>query len=450
MHTPDIRNYSVFTEEGNRAYADQWGYGFHVFDHIVDLERVPHWSKLHAVQLYLSEYEYLLWIDADAVFFDRSRGIDEVFNVSGWPNAEMWAQDIWPDYPSVQRMELIDTGVVLFRNSLWTRQFLLEMYHLPSCQNFLNWTEQYCFTVAYREDFLGMRSRMAILPTPTINHHVLPSPQDPAALFILHLAGRPTKARTTHFSQVQAGRPEAFRTEPQYEAFWRFRELFSRHAFGGIASQQVCLFGLGPRSRALLDATLFHFPYVGVFTVVLQGTPQLYSQMKATEEIGERFPERMAHMDIREYMLGTTRDGEKFVEGFFCDVFFMSAESSRHIPDVEALGRLAKAGLEEYKGEKNKGFGFSAIRDAYFVWFNDGCAEDADVDLGARGLADPDESVEVKREALTRACGLLGETRAYVDEIVASTGGHKGVADAEVDTFGDVVMARVNRQAFFK
>merc|ERR1719433_2233063 len=202
--------------------------------------------------------------------------------------------------------------MVLFRNSRWTRQFLLEMYYLPDCMEHLNWTEQWCFTVAYREDFMGMRSRMAIVPTPQLNHHILPPPTAPEDMFVLHLAGRPKKARVSLFSQVNAGRQKVF-SQPEFNSFWRFRELFAGHGFAGIASLQACLFGIGKRHRAFLDALLFHFPYMSTFTVVRQGAPQLWSQMKATENVGENHPDRMAHMDIVEYMSGITRDGEKFV-----------------------------------------------------------------------------------------------------------------------------------------
>merc|ERR1711933_627624 len=81
MTTPDIEAYANVTELHNRRYADRWGYGFHAVDHAIDRKRVPHWSKLHAVQLFLPEYDFLLWIDADAVFFDHSLRIEDVMGI---------------------------------------------------------------------------------------------------------------------------------------------------------------------------------------------------------------------------------------------------------------------------------------------------------------------------------------------------------------------------------
>ena len=42
--------------------------------------------------------------------------------------------------------------------------------------------------------------------------------------------------------------------------------------------------------------------------------------MLQSEVIGEKFGTRMAAMDIVEYQMGRTRDGEEFVKSFFCDL----------------------------------------------------------------------------------------------------------------------------------
>lgn len=476
MQTPDIMSYAKTTELENRRYAATWGYGFHVVDHAIDKTRVPHWSKVHAVQLFLPEYDFVLWIDADAVFFDYSRRIEDVMGVAQSQAIQMWAQDIWPDYPSIHRKEIIDTGVVLFRNSLWTRNFLLEMYHLPSCQDHLNWTEQYCFTLAYNENLLGMQERMSILPTPTINHHVLPSIEDTGRVFILHLAGRPAKARASQFEQVYNGRANDFQNASAYGAFWRFRELFARHRFAGIAQLQVCLFGIGDRNRAFMDALLFHFPYFGLFTIARNGAPQLYSQLRASEHIGDLYPDRMAHMDINEYQSGVTREGKKFVEGFYCDIFVFGVESARHLPSVDILGRMAFSGLEPYSGDQNKGFGFSPLRDAYVVVLHDGCDGDEGAASAAAGFSSPVPAAghvldldDEDGSGLVAACDLLGEIRSYLQSAVlkfneSTTRGFeaehpepmmqpalwsiKAPGEIGIQSSGDVALARVARDSF--
>ena len=66
---------------------------------------------------------------------------------------------MWADYPSIIRNEKVDMGTVLFRNSVWTREFLIRMYYHPACQDHLDWTEQWCFTQMLNMDFMGVSLR---------------------------------------------------------------------------------------------------------------------------------------------------------------------------------------------------------------------------------------------------------------------------------------------------
>ncbi|CAE8686110.1 unnamed protein product [Polarella glacialis] len=415
-------DYANYTALENQKYAQRWGYGFHVFDHPIDQTRVPHWSKLYALQMFLADYDFLFWIDADAVFFDHSRRLEEVFDLSGQPDANIWAQDIWPDYPSLAREELVDTGTFLLRNSDWTRQFLIELYYFPQCEQYLNWTEQYCFTLAYKADLMCLSERLVILPTPHINHHLIPPPEEPHGLFILHLAGRSSKARHRHFRQLHEGRLEVFK-QAEYDDFWRFRKLFEEHRFGGVASLQVCIFGLGERHQRFLDALMFHFPYMAGFSIIQQGAAGLWSQIRASEIIGERFGSRMALIDIQEYMAGKTREGEDFIKGFFCDFMVLGVESFRHLPKVEVLGPLIRSGLEAFHGASRLGFSYSSLKDSFFLWSYDGCdggqgAETAAA-TGALLEATPGQVLDKDDEDgrdLAAACQLLWETRLLADE----------------------------------
>ena len=121
-------------------------------DHIIDKSRIPHWSKIHAVLLHICEYDFVFWIDADAMFHDRDRRMEDVLSFADHDDKHIWVQEHSEEFPSLLRKELFDTGTVLFRNSAWTRQFLLELYFYPPCQDpkVLNYTEQYCFCESYK------------------------------------------------------------------------------------------------------------------------------------------------------------------------------------------------------------------------------------------------------------------------------------------------------------
>ena len=59
---------------------------------MIDKSRIPHWSKIHAVLLHLCEYDFVFWIDADAMFYDQDARIEDVVPVGDvekhiWPAA---------------------------------------------------------------------------------------------------------------------------------------------------------------------------------------------------------------------------------------------------------------------------------------------------------------------------------------------------------------------------
>eukprot|EP00913_Durusdinium_trenchii_P033268 g31144.t2 len=153
MHSPEIMSYANTTSLVNQEYAERHGYGFHILNH--------------------TDYDFAFWIDADAMFYDHSRRIEDVLQVQ----------------------DPTDGATFLIRNSEWARRFLLEMYFYPPCI-------QYCLTLAYNANLLNVREKTLILPTPTLNHHRIPALGLQRQLFIWHLAGRSTKQRASHMKLV--------------------------------------------------------------------------------------------------------------------------------------------------------------------------------------------------------------------------------------------------------
>merc|ERR1712061_549198 len=75
-------------------------------------------------------------------------------------------------------------------------------------------------------------------------------------------------------------------------------------------------------------------------------------------------------------------------------------------------------------GDKNLGFGFSGIRDAYFVWLYDGCggAEAASRSSPSHALEGTHlDSDDEDGALMVEACELLGQTRDFVEAKLAST-----------------------------
>ncbi|CAE7040538.1 unnamed protein product [Symbiodinium natans] len=419
IHTENIQRYANTTGEANRQYAERHGYGFHIVTRLIDKSRLPHWSKIHAVLLHLCQYDFVFWIDADAAFYDRHLRIEDVVPVAGHDDKHIWLQQHSQDYPSIFRKELFDTGTVLFRNSAWTRQFLLEWYFYPPCQDpqILNYTEQYCFCEAYKANFMDLQAKTMVLPSKEINNHQAPAPWEPG-LFILHLSGQTDAQRAGYFPQALAGRAKVFVDQPEYEDFRNFQELFASHSYGGLAGIHLCMVGLGDRHSMLLDALLFHLTYLTGTIIVLEGAPGLYSQIRKSDDLmGDGYGNRMAILSIEEYVSGKTFDGEPYVKGYYCDLTILGVESWRHLKkyDHKLLEVLNLAGFERDQAQVEAGhsFGASPLADVFFAVLEDGCVGDPEALQAEPGLRlDSDDF----GSDLPDACNFMSATYGWLDD----------------------------------
>lgn len=417
VHTENIGQYANITGERNRLYAQRHDYGFHIETNVIDKSRMPHWSKIHAVLLHLCEYDFVFWVDADAMFYDQHVRIEDVVPV-GDVEKHIWLQHHSQDFPSSIRKELFDTGTVLFRSSPWTRQFLLEWYFYPPCQDpeILNYTEQYCFSEAYKADFMDLQTKTAALRSKELNNHQVPGPSE-KGLFILHLSGQADAQRADYLREVLDGKASVFASQPEYADFRSFQQLFASHNYGGLASIHLCVVGIGDRQALLLDALLFHLTYMGVTTIILEGAPGLYSQLRKSDEIvGTKYGKRMALLSIEEYLSGTTIAGDPYVSGFYCDVTILGVESWRHMRyGHKLLGELNLAGFSRDHEEVMAGrsFGASPLSDVFFAVLEDGCLGDA----GAL-RAEPDRLLDTDDFGgeLDEACRFLSNSYLWLAE----------------------------------
>ncbi|CAE7329529.1 unnamed protein product [Symbiodinium sp. KB8] len=417
VHTENIGQYANITGERNRLYAQRHDYGFHIETNVIDKSRMPHWSKIHAVLRHLCEYDFVFWVDADAMFYDQHVRIEDVVPV-GDVEKHIWLQHHSQDFPSSIRKELFDTGTVLFRSSPWTRQFLLEWYFYPPCQDpeILNYTEQYCFSEAYKADFMDLQTKTAALRSKELNNHQVPGPSE-KGLFILHLSGQADAQRADYLREVLDGKASVFASQPEYADFRSFQQLFASHNYGGLASIHLCVVGIGDRQALLLDALLFHLTYMGVTTIILEGAPGLYSQLRKSDEIvGTKYGKRMALLSIEEYLSGTTIAGDPYVSGFYCDVTILGVESWRHMRyGHKLLGELNLAGFSRDHEEVMAGrsFGASPLSDVFFAVLEDGCLGDA----GAL-RAEPDRLLDTDDFGgeLDEACRFLSNSYLWLAE----------------------------------
>src|SRR5450432_1291489 len=79
------------TEPNRIAYCERHGYAYHAEYASMDPLRPPSWTKVLLLLRHLGKYEWVLWLDADAVIVRPERKLEEIAD----PQAEVvWRMDV--------------------------------------------------------------------------------------------------------------------------------------------------------------------------------------------------------------------------------------------------------------------------------------------------------------------------------------------------------------------
>jgi hypothetical protein len=117
-YTQSIQDMGLFTSRVNAEYCKKQGYDFRVYTDGFDLDVHPAWSKLLFVKDALKDYEWVFWIDADAVITNRDIRLENLIQMGG---------DI---FMSHRRMFIgISMGTFLTRQCFFSLKLLDEMWN---------------------------------------------------------------------------------------------------------------------------------------------------------------------------------------------------------------------------------------------------------------------------------------------------------------------------------
>ena len=99
-------------------YAAKHGYDFIYFDEIIDSKRPPQWSKVKAVESILNDYEWVWWIDIDALIMNDVVRLEDIIDNN------------YDVIFTKNNYSVISNGSSFYKNSDFTRNFLSECYTL--------------------------------------------------------------------------------------------------------------------------------------------------------------------------------------------------------------------------------------------------------------------------------------------------------------------------------
>ena len=136
-------NYTIgrYTSVINDAYCKKNGYDFYLFTKIPNRlkNRHPAWCKFYYLGkvISLKKYDYVMWIDADAFF------CNDKIRIEKWITDEeknfFICRDASYAYDKYMfQKELVNTGVMIFKNTKWSEDLLHYLLINKDFKNFYN------------------------------------------------------------------------------------------------------------------------------------------------------------------------------------------------------------------------------------------------------------------------------------------------------------------------
>ncbi|KAG0057306.1 hypothetical protein BGZ89_001887 [Linnemannia elongata] len=122
---------SLPSAENKRIYADRHGYDF--VARAAEFAQEEHrgrrlvWGKIGAIQKVLPHYEWLFWMDMDAVIADLDKDLHEIIQFAEQAKAESGNGEVSLIVARPKRDKMLNAGVMLIKNTDWSRAFFAEV-----------------------------------------------------------------------------------------------------------------------------------------------------------------------------------------------------------------------------------------------------------------------------------------------------------------------------------
>jgi hypothetical protein len=121
-------DYGDLASMNHIAYANKHGYTY--IKEIVTSEEDgwhPTWIKISILTKYLKDFDYIVWIDADAIFYNQNIKIEDL--VEG--DVDLVIPKLEEDRNSNKVWTHTTTGFMVWRNSTWSSSILQHMQQEP-------------------------------------------------------------------------------------------------------------------------------------------------------------------------------------------------------------------------------------------------------------------------------------------------------------------------------
>jgi hypothetical protein len=231
---PDYMKHST---KINKHYCDKWGYDFKIINHKLS-EMPPYWLRVKDLisLLNTTKYDIICYIDIDAIFYDHSLSIQDVFSYVNKTSGQNYDMILGDERHSKR---LLNTGFFLVKNTQWIKNLAKTWFSKCidakgklidvckpwkynnktwTCENCTNtngvekcvkcsWAsipyEQGCLEDMFNDNILDSQKHIGVLPKLFMSNNSVRQKS-----YILHLMGKKTKVTANKvFSELSKQLP---------------------------------------------------------------------------------------------------------------------------------------------------------------------------------------------------------------------------------------------------
>jgi hypothetical protein len=133
-------DYGDFASINHHEYSNKHGYSYvkKIVNNDDYLDWQPTWIKIDVIKTYLPIFEYLVWIDSDAVFYNQDIKIEDFIE----EDVDLIIPKLEMDRLSGNVWTHTTTGFMIWKNTEWSRNLLNELWNQPNNYRFDFFHEQ--------------------------------------------------------------------------------------------------------------------------------------------------------------------------------------------------------------------------------------------------------------------------------------------------------------------
>lgn len=189
----NISSYGDLNYNINKAYCDKYNIELIRCNKRRHALRHPAWERIPLILEYIDNYDYVMWIDADAHFYIDSKNIVNFINENNTHNI-IFSQDI--------NVVSINTGCFIVKNTKYSIDFLTKWCYDNDL--YINntkpyWWEQGVLLDMYEDNILDIQNNSIIINYGILQHFRYSELKNWSVKpYIFHLACKTTNFRKIH------------------------------------------------------------------------------------------------------------------------------------------------------------------------------------------------------------------------------------------------------------